>query len=252
VKLFTSFDATFWLLLMFLDHVLFGMNWLLKHSWKKLGPLGVTVITWAAITLFAFLLPGILTGCGGPSVNNTTKEDKTMILRFSNSFNFALPAAPGSIRFYPTITAPQKQFGVVTPYNVPPESEPVPVTDGMNPQGNARIIRYRYRAVGAPGLRVGYDVDFAGNTPPFVALAFNRTIQGSTSPWPYVSLPYTYEGEWVETSIVLEYNGTPGFLRPQWQTEELLFDTREMNPSVYGKTVKMFLEIDIECNQVGF
>lgn len=175
-----------------------------------------------------------------------------MILRFFNNIEFDLPAAPGSVAFYPVSAGALYHFGVESPYVLAAESAPVPITAGMNPQGNVEIVRYRFRAVGATGLRVGWDISFASNPPPFVAIGFDRKIQGSTSAWPHVALPYTYDGEWVETSIMLEYKGVPGKLRPTWEFEELLFDTRNLEPSAYGTRIRLFLEIDIKCDAVGF
>lgn len=221
-------------------------------AFKKLGPLGITVITWAFIVLFAFLFPIGLSGCTGPSVNNTTKEDKTMIIRFYNNIEFDLPAAPGSVAFYPVSPGALYHFGVISPYLAAAESAPVPITSGMNPESNVEIVRYRFRAVGVTGLRVGWDLAFSSNPPPFVAVGFGRKIQGSTNVWPHVALPYTFDGEWVETSIMLEHNGTPGKLRPSWEFEELIFDTRKLDPTLYGTKVRLFLEIDVKCTPIGF
>jgi hypothetical protein len=194
------------------------------------------------------LISLLLSGC----ITNQKEKEETMILRFYNNIEFDLPASPGSIATYPTFSTPLYHFGVVSPYLVSAESAPVPITNGMNPAANVEIVRYRYRAVGATGLRVGWDISFASNPPPFVAVGFDRKIEGSTSTWPHVALPYTYDGEWVETSILLEYKGTPGKMRPTWEFEELMFDTRKLDPSLYGTRVRLFLEIDIKCSPVGF
>jgi hypothetical protein len=200
-----------------------------------------------AVILMVLVWVWCLLGCSAG--NKINSEDSTMsIVRAYNHFDLTLPASPGNeSSVYSVQAGTLIPEGIYWGMNYPRQSSPgamQPVI-GCSDDSNINIVRYRYTFLGSQAMRPGVNIASNG-----IAINMGRrskwyTGGGSTS----LFLPFVGD-QWEEINetMFLVQGVTPQMLPTTLaQLSEIILDTRNLQDVYYNTTIKMLLEVDIDC-----
>ena len=183
---------------------------------------------------FLALLVLCVMGCDETLYGNAPMERKMSTIKFFATGSAVLPASPGSVNSVLTVTWDAINMGVESPFFLLPSA--TPLAYGRSPDTGILISRYRFRFLGAPGLRVGRP------STPHPLSYVSVTISGHPSS---IIFPWTGSDDWEPFEIYVPAGSAQP--SPVVGAVDITADTRLMDSVYYGTVINMIFELEASC-----